>query len=156
MDLEEARAFIDSFHRHNRAPRGWRFGVGASFDAHLVGVAVLGRTTASKLHAPGTAEVSRCCVIDGAPLGTCSFLYASLWRAWRAIGGRRLITYTLQSEGGASLRGAGATLIAELAPNNPADWLNRPGREWQPVVGQAKFRWEWNLPSSHAPKEPAL
>lgn len=144
MTLAEANEFVASFHRHNRPVTGARFSVGASDGAELWGVAILGRVTARKLHDAATAEVSRCCVRDGAPKGTCSFLYAALWRAWRAIGGRRLITYTLQSESGASLRGAGAgwRLVAELAPNNPAGWRSRSGREWQPVVGQAKFRWE--------------
>ena len=88
------------------------------------------------------AEVLRCCVRDGAPKGACSFLYACCWRAWRAMGGTRLVTYTLQSESGASLRGAGWKVVAELEPSDPKRWQNRPGREWQPVVGQAKFRWE--------------
>ena len=143
MDLAEANEFIDNFHRHNKPVTGWRFGVGASDGTALVGVAVLGRTTALKLHSPTTAEVSRCCVLDNAPLGTPSFLYAALWRAWRALGGRRLITYTLASESGASLRGAGAKIVAELPPSDPRNWQNRAGREWQPVVGQAKLLWEW-------------
>jgi hypothetical protein len=90
----------------------------------------------------GVAEVVRCCVRDGSPKGTCSFLYAACWRAWRAMGGNRLITYTLQSESGASLRGAGWRVVAQLAPSDPKQWQSRPGREWQPVVGQAKIRWE--------------
>ncbi len=53
-----------------------------------------------------------------------------------------LVTYTLQTESGASLRGAGWKVVAELAPNKPSMWQTRPGREWQPVVGQAKLRWE--------------
>lgn len=84
----------------------------------------------------------RCCVRDGSPKGTCSFLYAACWRAWRAMGGNRLITYTLQSESGASLRGAGWRVVAQLEPGDPKQWQSRPGREWQSVVGQAKFRWE--------------
>jgi hypothetical protein len=58
------------------------------------------------------------------------------------MGGLRLITYTLQSESGASLRGAGFKLIAELPGSDPKNWQTRAGREWQPVVGQSKFRWE--------------
>jgi hypothetical protein len=33
------------------------------------------------------------------------------------------------------------TEAAERAPSNPAQWQSRPGREWQPVVGQAKLLW---------------
>lgn len=143
IGLAEANAFIASFHRHNKPVIGWRFGVGASDGARLIGVATCGRPTARRMQDGTTAEVTRCCVLDDAPLGACSFLYAACWRAWRAMGGRKLITYTLQAESGASLRGAGARVVAELAAGQPAAWLNRAGREWQPVVGQAKLRWEW-------------
>lgn len=70
------------------------------------------------------------------------FLYARCWQAAKALGWKKLVTYTLQSESGASLRGAGWRVVAELSASNPASWQNRPGREWQAVVGQQKFRWE--------------
>jgi hypothetical protein len=142
MDLAEANEFVANFHRHNKPVVGARFAVGASDGEQLWGVAICGRPVARRLQDKATAEVTRCCVRDGAPRGTCSFLYAALWRAWRALGGQRLITYTLQSESGASLRGAGWRVAAELPANDKQQWRNRPGREWQPVVGQAKLRWE--------------
>lgn len=139
----EANEFVANFHRHSRPVYGLRFAVGVSDGAELWGVATLGTPLARLLTDGFTAEVTRCCVRDGAPKGSCSFLYAACWRAWRAIGGRRLVTYTLRSEGGASLRGAGWSVVAELPPRSDAQqWTNRPGREWQGVVGQAKFRWE--------------
>ena len=140
--FKEAAEFVRNFHRHNKPPAGCVFCVGASSGGQLVGVAIVGRPVSRQLQDGATLEVVRCCVIDGAPKGTCSALYAASWRAARALGWRRLVTYTLQTEGGASLRGAGWKLIAELKAGNPAGWQNRAGREWQPVVGQAKFRWE--------------
>lgn len=144
MDLRESNEFVANFHRHNKPVVGARFSIGASDGQQLVGVAIVGRPVARLLQQQGggVAEVVRCCVIDDAPKGTCSFLYAAYWRAWRAMGGTRLITYTLQSESGASLRGAGWTVVAELPAKNAGGWQNRAGREWQPVVGQAKIRWE--------------
>jgi hypothetical protein len=144
MTLAEANEFVANFHRHNKPVTGARFAVGASDGTQLVGVAIVGRPIARQLQAQGatTAEVTRCCVHDNAPLGTCSFLYASCWRAWRAMGGRRLVTYTLQTESGASLRGAGWRVIAELPGSTGKAWTNRAGREWQTVTGQAKLRWE--------------
>lgn len=139
----EANDFVASYHRHNKRVRGARWAVGASDGGGLIGVAIVGRPTARALQDGFTAEVTRCCVTADAPKGACSFLYAACWRAWRALGGRRLVTYTLKRESGASLRGAGAKVIAQLAPRDPAGWQNRAGREWQPVVGQAKLRWEW-------------
>jgi hypothetical protein len=89
-----------------------------------------------------TAEVLRCCARDEAPKGANSMLYGACWRAWRAMGGKRLVTYTLQTESGASLRGAGWKVVGEVKGGG---W-NRPSldrvRAWQPIYGQQKFRWE--------------
>lgn len=139
----EASAFVSSFHRHNKAPRGALLQVGASDGDQLVGVGIAGRPVARALDDGSTIEVTRCCVIDGAPKGSCSFLYMSLWRAARALGYRRCVTYTLAVESGASLRGAGFKVVAELAPRKGFAWQG-PGRarDWQPVYGQQKLRWE--------------
>jgi hypothetical protein len=143
VELREANEFVANFHRHNKPVTGHRFSVGVSDGEALWGVCIVGRPVSRIIQAEGyTAEVLRCCVKNSAPLGCCSFLYAAAWRAWKAMGGDRLITYTLQSEGGVSLRGAGWKLVAERAANRPNQWQNRAGREWQPVVGQAKFLWE--------------
>jgi hypothetical protein len=143
MDLHEANAFIASFHRHNKPVRGAKCAVGVSHGERLIGVATVGRCVARGMHDGFTAEVTRCCVLDDAPKGTSSFLYSRCWRAWAAMGGTKMITYTLQSESGASLRGAGWRVVGQM-PGRPegTGWTNRPGRDWQPVVGQAKFRWE--------------
>ena len=142
--LREAREFVTNFHRHNKAPVGGLFSLGASDGERLVGVAITGRPVARLLDNGETLEVTRCCVLASAPKGTPSALYGACWRAARALGYRRLITYTLQSENGASLRGAGWEVIAAREAKDPGAWItrNRPGREWQAVVGQAKFLWE--------------
>lgn len=150
VGLKEARDFIANFHRHNKPPVGYLFAVGASHEGRLVGVATVGRPVARYLDNGATAEVTRCCVVDDAPKGACSFLYARCWQAAKAIGWTRIVTYTLKSETGASLRGAGWKVMAELKPGNPTQWQNRPGREWQSVVGQAKFRWEAQCDASSA------
>lgn len=142
VKLAEAIEFVGNFHRHNKPPAGGLFAVGCSDGTKLVGVAIVSRPVARFLDNGETAEVTRCCVVDDAPKNACSFLYGRCWQAAKALGWRKLITYTLQSEGGASLRGAGWKVVAELKPNDAGGWQNRPGREWQSVVGQAKFRWE--------------
>ena len=141
--IQEANKYVANFHRHNKPVTMARFAVGASDGAQLVGVAIVGLPVSRELMDGFTVEVSRCCVVDGSPLGTCSALYAACWRAAKAMGWRRLVTYTLQSESGASLRGAGWKVVAELKPRgDKSQWTSRPGREWQAVVGQAKLRWE--------------
>ena len=142
IDLKEAREFVANFHRHNAAPIGHKFSVGCSDGHSLVGVAIIGRPVARRLDDGVTAEVLRVCVKDDAPKGACSFLYGKAWQAAKALGYRKLVTYTLQSESGASLRGAGWTVVAELKAGDPKAWQSRPGRDWHPVTGQAKLRWE--------------
>jgi hypothetical protein len=142
MTLTEAREFVANFHRHNKAPQGGLYAVGVSDGANLVGVCIVGRPIARFLDNGETVEVTRCCVNEDAPKGSCSFLYARAWQAAKALGWKKLITYTLQSESGASLRGAGWKVVAELKRSDPKSWQSRVGREWQSVVGQAKLRWE--------------
>lgn len=142
IKLSEAIEFVHNFHRHNKPPVGGMFAVGASDGQKLIGVAIVGRPVSRHLDNGHTLEVTRCCVIESAPKGACSFLYARCWQAAKALGWRKLITYTLQSESGASMRGAGWRLVAELSERDASGWQNRPGRDWQSVVGQAKFRWE--------------
>jgi len=142
LSLREANDFVEAYHRHSgRTSRdGGKFAIGASKDGSLIGVAIVGLPVARLLNDSFTAEVLRLCVTDDAPKGACSFLYASSWRAWRALGGLRLVTYTLSKEGGASLRGAGWRVVAQARPDS---W-NRPNRDrrWQAVYGQQKLRWE--------------
>jgi hypothetical protein len=144
MTQREALEFVANFHRHSLPPRGALFQLGASDGGRLVGVGIAGRPVARALQDSETIEALRCCVLDDAPKGTCSFLYASLWRAGRALGYRRMITYTLAAESGASLRGAGFRIVAELPARTAANSWQGPdrSRSWQPVFGQQKLRWE--------------
>ena len=139
--IGEANEFVANYHRHNKPVQGAKFAIGASHGDRLVGVAIVGRPVARALDDGVTAEVTRCCVLDDAPKGSCSFLDSRCWRAWAALGGERLITYTLALESGSSLRGAGWRVVGQC-PARKTGWENRPGREWQAVVGQAKLRWE--------------
>jgi len=143
--LREANDFVTNFHRHNgrttRDSGKWAVACGNE-DVGLVGVAIVGRTLARMLDDGYTAEVLRVCTRDEAPKNAPSMLYGACWRAWRAMGGRKLITYTLPSESGSSLRGAGWRVVGET---KPGPW-SRPNiervRRWQPIYGQTKLRWE--------------
>jgi hypothetical protein len=137
--LKEANKFIDRYHRHNGAVLVARFAVGATCDGELIGVAIVGNPIARLLAKEGVAEVVRLCVIPGAPLGSCSFLYARCWRIWEMMGGRKLITYTLQSESGSSLRGAGWSQEA-LIEGGGWDRPNRRRVE-QAISQEPKIRW---------------
>lgn len=141
LNLNEANMFVATHHRHSRPVVGHRFSIGAAINDSLVGVAIVGRPIARMLQDDFTAEVLRTCVKESAPKGTNSFLYARCWKAWKAMGGRKLITYTLKSESGASLRGAGWKVIAEVKGNRQWDTPSRP-RELRDIYEQQKLRWE--------------
>lgn len=133
----EAFAFITQHHRHHKKPVGWLFGIGVGDGQKVVGVITVGRPVARLLDDGWTAEVNRCCT-DGTK-NACSILYAAAWRAAKAMGYLRLITYTLAEEGGASLRGAGWKPIGERGGGT---WQRngRPRVDKHPL--QKKLLWE--------------
>jgi hypothetical protein len=121
---DEAFAYIAEHHRHLGPPVGWRFGVAVHDGERIVGVVAVGRPIARFLDDGWTAEVTRCCT-DGTPNAS-SILYGAAWRAARALGYRRLVTYTLRSEPGTSLRAAGFAEVARVDVRGRL-W-DRPGR----------------------------
>lgn len=137
ITLREANSFVAAHHRHHGPARGCILCVAVSEGDVVRGVAIVGRPVSRMLDDGWTAEVVRVAT-DGAA-NACSMLYGAAWRACRAIGYRRLVTYTLASEGGASLRAAGWTCIGEAGGGT---W-NRNGRprvDTHPT--QTKIRWE--------------
>ena len=139
ITLREAAAFVELHHRHHRAPRGCICSIAAARDGDVVGVAIVGRPVARLASDGWTAEVTRLCALDDATARNApSLLLGAAWRAVRALGYRRLITYTLPSEGGASLRGAGFRVVAETRGGS---WHRRarPRVDLHPT--QEKLRW---------------
>lgn len=137
LTLREANAFVERHHRHHQPARGCVAVVGCQREGEIVGVAIIGRPVARHLQDGYTAEVTRCCT-DGTR-NACSILYAAAWRACRALGYRKLVTYTLAEEGGASLRASGFTLVGE-AGGGSWDRKSRPRVDLHPTQG--KLRWE--------------
>lgn len=139
ITLREARAFVNRHHRHHRAPQGGLFAVAVNNgNGVLVGVAIVGRPVARHLDNGWTAEVTRLCVLEGFP-HACSKLYAACWRAVRAMGYHRAITYILASERGYSVEAAGWRCVGKTK----AEGWNRPSRprvDTHPV--EQKLLWE--------------
>ena len=71
----------------------------------MCGVAIAGQPVARKLDDGLTIEIRRVCT-DGTR-NACSILYAACAKAARAMGYKRIVTYTLISEPGTSLLAAG-------------------------------------------------
>lgn len=138
LTFREACAFVAQNHRHHFPPRGDLFRLGVADEAGVVrGVALVGRPVARMLDDGWTAEVLRVAT-DGCP-NACSALYGACWRAARALGWRKLITYTLASEPGTSLTAAGWRVVGQVSARS-WDTPSRPRVDLYPL--QEKLRWE--------------
>lgn len=138
--FRDACAFVDSWHRHHEPPRGHVFSVGVADDDDVLrGVAMIGRPVARHYDDGTTLEVNRTAT-DGTP-NVNSCLYGAAWRAARALGYRRLITYTQAGETGSSLRAAGWRVIAERPPRGGWNTPSRPREDTAPI-GVQRLLWE--------------
>lgn len=141
VTIAEANEFVRRHHRHHGPTLGHIFSVAVAVGDEIHGVAIVGRPVARPLQDGYTAEVLRVAT-DGFP-NACSMLYATCWRAARALGYQRLGTYTLASEKGTSLRAAGWKIVGQT---DGRSW-NAPGRprvDWHPTLatGEGRIRWE--------------
>jgi len=137
MTLREARAYVDRVHRHHKAPQGGLFAIGAAEGDQVIGVVIVGMPVARMAADGFTCEVTRL-ASDGSK-NVPSMLYRAAWRAARAMGYRRLITYTLIEEPGTSLRAAGFKLLGESGGGS-WDRSSRPRVDLHPL--QTKLKWE--------------
>ncbi len=134
--IGQARAFVAAHHRHLKPPPGGLFAVGVALHGQLVGAAIVGRPVARQLQNGETAEVTRVCT--GGERNAYSMLLSACRRGAAALGYRRVITYTLETEPGASLRGAGWHQVATV---KAASW-HRDARPRAPGLVVDKRRWE--------------
>ncbi len=136
LTLREANEFVRLHHRHHKPVPGAKFCIGASMGGAVVGVVIVGRPVSRMLDDGWTLEVNRSCT-DGTKNAN-SLLYGAARRAAWALGYRRLVTYTLPEEGGASLRAAGWKCLGERGGGK---W----GRDSRPRVDthplQKKMLW---------------
>jgi hypothetical protein len=140
----DACGFIGMWHRHHRPARGHKFSLGVADELDILrGVATVGRPVPRAYQDGLTLEVNRTAT-DGYPNAN-SMLYGAAWRAAKALGYRRLITYTQAGESGTSLRAAGYRVVAER-PAQPG-W-NRPSRprEQHGTEGIPRTLWEAGTP----------
>lgn len=136
VTFAQACQYIADWHRHHRPPVGHKYSIGIADERDVLrGVAVVGRPVARHLDDGLTLEVTRVAT-DGSP-NACSALYAAVWKAAKALGYRRLVTYTQQGESGASLRAAGWRVVAARPPT--PGW-SRPSRPRADNV--ARLRWQ--------------
>lgn len=137
LPLDEANHYVGEHHRHSNPVVGHKFSLGAALGGEIVGVAIVGRPVARRLDNGMTLEVLRNCSLG--ERNVCSFLYGAAWRAARALGYTKLVTYTLKTEPGSSLRGAGWSVVAEV-PKASWNCEARPRVDKHPL--QERLRWE--------------
>ncbi len=137
VSLAEANSFVAAWHRHHKPVVGHKFSIGCKADGQLVGVVIVGRPVSRYLDDGQTLEVNRLCT-TGAK-NACSFLYAAAARAAKAMGYRKIITYTLDTESGVSLRAVGWRCAGQ-AGGTAWTGTRKPKTELYPA--QMKIRYE--------------
>src|ERR1700677_1727169 len=141
-ELSEANEFVRRHHRHHKPVVGHKFSLAVSDGEAIRGVAIVGRPVARMLQDGETLEVTRVAT-DGA-INACSALYAACWRATRAMGYRRLVTYILAGELGTSVRAAG---WKQIGATGGGSWsrTNRPRVDKHPLQ-KKNIRFEIQTP----------
>ena len=134
---------VDEHHRHHDAPQGWKFGVSVRNGLTEVGVAIVGRPVSRMLQKkePLTLEVTRVCTYGDPRLrrNASSKLYGACVAEARKLGATKLITYTLESEDGASLKASG---FSPVATTSGGSWDRRGRRRADKAPTTPKTRWE--------------
>lgn len=108
ITLRDANRYVRENHRHNLPTNGHKFSIACYDGDRLCGVAIAGQPVARKLDDGLTIEIRRVCT-DGTR-NACSILYGACSRCAKEMGYKRVVTYTLQSEPGTSLKASGFTM----------------------------------------------
>jgi len=139
INLDEANAFVSVHHRHHKPVVGMKFCVAVSDGEQVHGVAIVGRPVARMSDNGYTLEVNRLCT-DGTR-NAVSKLKGAICKVGFGLGYTRIITYTLPSEGGSSMKAAGWTLVGLRGGGN---WntKSRPRIDTAVELQGQKLLWE--------------
>ena len=140
IHLSPAREYVKEHHRHNIPPVGGKFAVSCFDGDRLCGVAICGRPTARRLDNGETLEIYRNCT-DGTK-NACTKLYGACLRIAKAMGYERVITYTLKSENGSSLKAANFTFSGTAGG---IAWTGARKKDYYISPEEMKNRWEYDF-----------
>lgn len=140
VTFADACGFVEMWHRHHQPKVGHKFSLGVADEKGVLrGVAMVGWPVARMFQDGLTLEVNRTAT-DGTRNAN-SMLYGAAWRAAKALGYRRLVTYTQADETGVSLRAAGWRVVAERKAHAGWDRPSRP-RVDRGSAGIPRTLWE--------------
>ena len=136
ITFKSASDYINQYHRHHKATIGCKFCISVVDDSgQLHGVAVCGRPVSRHLDDGTTLEINRVCT-DGAR-NACSMLYSACCRIAKEMGYKKVITYILESENGASLKASNFICEGEAGGTH---WTGSRNRG-QSIPAEMKTRW---------------
>ena len=147
IKLRDANQYVREYHRHNIPTNGHKFSIACYDGDRLCGVAIAGQPVARNMDDGLTIEIRRVCT-DGT-YNACSILYGACSRCAKEMGYKRVITYTLQSEPGTSLKASGF-IMGGVTAKKSWDTPSRPREitqitlfgEEKKYPEEAKIRWE--------------
>lgn len=136
ITFREASEYVNNYHRHHKATAGCKFCICVVDDEKNVhGVAICGRPVSRHFDDGTTLEINRVCT-DGTK-NACSMLYGACCRIAKHMGYKRVITYTLQSENGASLKASNFICEGEAGGTHWTGTRNKG----QNIPKEMKTRW---------------
>lgn len=140
ITFRQASEYINTYHRHHSSTIGCKFCISViDDDGQLHGVAVCGRPVSRRLDDGLTLEINRVCT-DGTK-NACSMLYGACCRIAKTMGYRKVITYTLQSEDGASLKASNFICEGQAGGTHWTGVRNKG----QSIPAEMKNRWSKSL-----------
>lgn len=138
IPFKEACEFVALHHRHHKPPQGHKFSIGAKINGTLVGIIIVGRPVARNEDNGFTLEVTRLCTLQQKNIN--SFLLGKAAAAVKALGYKKLITYTLDSESRISPAAAAFQPVAEIQGRlwhkNGYDGRGYNRIKWQKILNQ--------------------
>jgi hypothetical protein len=146
---DEVNELVRLWHRHHNPVQGCRFAAIASVDGEDVGAMIVGRPEAPAFDQRVVAEVTRLALRatvkdDPRMYNVGSRLLGAAWRAHKALGGGRMVSYVRIDETGSVYKAAGWEPVAETEPR---DWCQErhlllPGIIEPATESIARVRWE--------------
>lgn len=139
ITLKAANEYVNRYHRHHDGTRGCKFAISVyGDDDELHGVAICGRPVGRYYDDGVTLEINRVCT-DGTP-NACSKLYGVCCRIAKEMGYSKVITYTLQSENGASLKASNFVCEGTAGGTHWTGQRNNENKDYQLSLFDSKSK----------------